>query len=133
MFSMDYIIPGIDPTGSMTAAQRSRPGRGGGGGNLLGNIFCPLGVESKGHAILYHYFIFLSVLIRLSESIFHRWSPPPQTGAGGGSSVVLASEFTLARRYLCSAIWAVFTPSLSLVKKAEQAESDRCDQPVDEK
>lgn len=106
MFSMDYIIPGIDPTGSMTAVQAGRlAGRGGGGGNLLGNIFYPLGVESKGHTILYslfyffyhHFFFFTaSVLIRLSafqtsfsenthtQKTFYQLSYPPQTGIGGG-------------------------------------------------
>lgn len=60
MFSMDYVIPGIDPSGSMTAVQTCRAG--GGGSNLLGNIFYPLGVERKGHTILYSSFFFLIII-----------------------------------------------------------------------
>lgn len=102
MFSMDYIIPGIDPTGSMTAVQAGRQaGRGGGGGNLLGNIFYPLGVESKGHTILYslflfffnHNFFFYCICLNppvcfsdINQKTFNHLSYPPQTGIGGGAS-----------------------------------------------
>lgn len=98
---MDHIIPAIDLTGSMAAVQAGR--QGGGGGNLLGDIFryifYPSGVKSKGHIVLcslsfyyrcYFYGICPDLLVN-NQKTFSSFVFSPHTGVGGGSWTIVTN------------------------------------------